>query len=62
MTCQILFSNTNKKYVSKCLLLKFLPTMQSVSCHTERDLYAFTNSKGPDQSQYRVLIKRVCGR
>ena len=30
MRCQILFSRKNKKNLSKCHLLKFLPTMQSV--------------------------------
>ena len=30
MKCQILFSRKNKKHISKCCLLKFLPGMQSV--------------------------------
>ena len=29
MTCQILLSRTNKRNMSKCRLLKFLPSMQS---------------------------------
>ena len=28
MKCQILFSRKNKKNISKCRLLKFLPSMQ----------------------------------
>ena len=31
MKCQILFSMKNKKNISKCRLLKFLPSMQSVN-------------------------------
>ena len=31
MKCQILFSRKNKKNISKCHLLKFLPSMQSVT-------------------------------
>ena len=31
MKCQILFSRKNKKSISKCRLLKFLPSMQSVN-------------------------------
>ena len=30
MKCQILFSRKNKKNISECHLLKFLPSMQSV--------------------------------
>ena len=30
MKCQILFSRKNKKNISKCHLLKFLPSMQSI--------------------------------
>ena len=29
MKCQILFVRKNKKIISKCCLLKFLPSMQS---------------------------------
>ena len=31
MECQILSSRKNKKNISKCHLLKFLPSMQSVN-------------------------------
>ena len=31
MQCQILISGKNKKNISECLLLKFLPSMQSVN-------------------------------
>ena len=31
MKCQILFFKKNKKIISKCCLLKFLPSMQSVN-------------------------------
>ena len=30
MKCQILFSKKSKKIISRCRLLKFLPSMQSV--------------------------------
>ena len=30
MRCQVLFSRRNKKNISKCHLLKFLPSMQNV--------------------------------
>ena len=30
MKCQILFSRKNKKNISKCRLLQFLPSVQSV--------------------------------
>ena len=33
MKCPILFSRKNKKNVSKCGLMKFLPSMQSVVFH-----------------------------
>ena len=31
MKCQILFSRKNKKNISKCHQLKFLPSMQSIN-------------------------------
>ena len=31
MKCQILFSRKNKKNISKCHLMKFLPSMQSIT-------------------------------
>ena len=41
MKCQILFSTKNKKNISKCCLLKFLPSMQSVLFLTQNDEVAF---------------------
>ena len=39
MKCQILFSRKNKKKISKCCLLKFLPSMQSVKAGLKYSLY-----------------------
>ena len=42
MKCQILFSGKNKKNISKCRLLKFLPRVLSVKVAVvERLLYIF---------------------
>ena len=35
MKCQILFSEKNKKNISKCRLLKILPRVLSVKSYTE---------------------------
>ena len=35
MQCQILFSRKDKKNISKCCLLKLLPSMQSVNIHED---------------------------
>ena len=57
MRCQILFSRKDKKNISKCRLLKFLPSMQSVNKkYTILTIVllnwiypAFANSVDPDQ-------------
>ena len=33
MKCQILFSRKNKKNISACRLLKFLPSLESINEH-----------------------------
>ena len=37
MKCHILFSEKNKKNISKCRLLKILPRMLSVKSYLEND-------------------------
>ena len=41
MKCQIPFSRKNKKNISKCHLLKFLPSMQSVKSLSETEILIF---------------------
>ena len=42
MKCQILFLGKNKKNISKCLLLKFLPSMLSINDITKTVCFFLT--------------------
>ena len=61
MKCHILFSEKNKKNISKCRLLKILPSMLSIrDCHFYNDFLKFTMSKvmtKPVLGHYRIYIK-----
>ena len=43
MKCQILFSEKNKKNISKCRLLKILPRVLSVKCQSQQQQMMFQN-------------------
>ena len=43
MKCQSLFSGKNKKNVTNCHLLNFLPSMQSVYCYAVFTYFAILN-------------------
>ena len=58
MTCRIQFSRKNKKNISKCRVLKFLPSMQSVN-----QSYPQYNGRyywDPKQKNHVSLLTNYC--
>ena len=53
MKCQILLTRKNKKNISKCLLLKFLSSMQSVKVNG----YTFREGKS-DKIDFALFCKK----
>ena len=45
MKCQILFSRKNKENISKCHLLKFLPSLQSVKSGIKTYILLYVTTK-----------------
>ena len=52
MKCQILFSRKNRNNISKCCLLKFLPSMQSVKYLAQDKVFFFFRPKSMNSCIY----------
>ena len=63
MKCQILFPRKNKKNISKCRLLKYLPSMQSVKQTTfeqqRQKRYLCTSVPSKDSDQPALLCSLI---
>ena len=55
MKCQILFSGKNKKNISKCRLLKFLPRVLRVNLFSMAIVNAYMSS-----NMKKCTFERVC--